>query len=290
MSDEKSALGDASKKILDSMKKKTFSGEETIAWIKNIKENIATAPVIQQKQHLTMLSCMDTLFDHFQRYAYELAHAETFSIDVRCERPNFSSHVQRCYGYISSSDFGLVLEGEPERIRAFIVPAAFVAGFEGRRNDFMSFMELLGRADSGGIFWEIEGGTIGFDHLPIIAKKLFARLVRVSRGEASELEPFMLNLAGALKPAPPADVAESMTTVVNRVFDRNKNSISTSCFLLVREIDAEIEALTKIGVKVLQSQNLELMPRVMKRTESLRQFRQMAQMLVGELGDLFADE
>jgi hypothetical protein len=155
----------------------------------------------------------------------------------------------------------------------------------------MSFMEMVGRADSGGTFWEIEGGTIGFDHLPIIAKKLFARLVRVVRGEASELEPFVLNLAGVLKqPQAPADSAEPIAAVVDRVFQKNKSTIAAVCAGLVSAIDQEMDIVAKTGVKVLHSQNIDLMPRVMKRTESLRTFRQIAQRLPNELADLFSDE
>lgn len=282
-----------SQKILGSMKKKTFSGEETIAWLKDINENIGATTSNnrdKEKQHLTMLSCIDTMFDHFQRYVFELMQTQPTDKDyeLHCQRPNYSLAVNRCYGYLSNKNIGLVVEGEPELIRAFIIPAAFLADFEARRNDFTPFMEMSGRSDSGGVVWEIEGGPIVFSDLPVIAKKLFARLVRVIRGEASELEPFTLDLAESVSKAAPA---ESIAVVVDQVFEQNKTSISAACTGLLLAIDQEIDILVKTGVRAMQLQkNMELTPRIIKRKNSLRALQQMAEALQNELTDVLAEE
>jgi hypothetical protein len=270
--------------------KKPQSGEDTIAWIKDINENLETHVVagLDDEPYMTMLCAIDTLFDHLQRYTFEFNQSdENTDLVVQCERPNYGAYVHRCYGNLNSGAFGIIVLGEKEKIRAYVVPTVEWPNFDARLNEYTPFMEMSAREESGGLLWQLEGLTIFFVHLPIIAKKVFARLVRVARQQATGKEPFELNLYGA-EMAPNADKDEALYMILNRALKQMEHNISNSCSNLLLAIDQELENTKKLSVRVLK-ENPELMPRLIRRTEALRTYRNMTEILISESPEVFTE-
>jgi len=271
--------------------KKPKSGETTIAWIKDINEDLDTRVVanLEDEPYMTMLCCIDTLFDHLQRYTFEFNQSdENTDLVVQCERPNYGAYVNRCYGNLNSGPAGVIVQGEKERMRAYVVPTQQFPSFDARQAEFQPFFDLTARTESGSLLWQMEGWTIYFVHLPIIAKKIFARLVRIARGQATGQEPFSLNLYGA-QPAPSPDREESSSVVLDRVLKQSEHNISNACSNLLMVIDQEIETTKKTSVKIL-SKSPDLMPPLLKRSEALRTYRHMTEILIEEGAEVFSEQ
>jgi len=256
--EEQETSGQLAKKILNSLRKSHAPSEDTLSWLKNVTEDVPVSfregnLYTGESQPFTMSYIIDKLFDDFQRYAYEFnLDADEDSLIQRCERQLPNAPNDKAYGYLATKTWAIVVQGEQSVIRAFLIPMGFIKEFYTRRGNFTPFMEMYEATENGHVVWKVEDCAIHTDELAIIDKKLFARLVRVVRGQASELEPFRLNLGArektlAEKPAQDekdaapsdADVEERILPSAGKV-DSSRSSASLKLLGSISEVD-EVE-------------------------------------------------
>lgn len=214
MTDEKyrgSGSDPLSKRILNSIK--PFSGEHTSKWLAALSTDTVKDSVVisggaenAQEPPRSMAAWVDNLFDHFQRYAFDFSRMCTDSdLQVNCTRPTVqdskggtSDTSIVSTGYLSTTQWALVVRGEFFRIQVYVLPVGMLMGFRARHEEFPLYMEMLAtQAARNKIKWALDGQPVSMDQAPSIAKKLFAHLVMVARGEAKETDKFSLNLPPA---------------------------------------------------------------------------------------------
>lgn len=287
---------DVSKKVLGAMGR-SFNSDSTINWLRNMSEDVSPAESLLQGDEppfMTMLSCVDTLFDHFQRYAstyeYDLRN-DTSNDDLKfeCNRPDFTkpSEGGKFQGTLATSRWALLIEAEPERIYAFIVPTENIHEFSTRREHYSPFFELHATESVRGHIWAAGPDVISFEHLSFIAKKLFARLVRISNRQASELEPFSVDIP---KQAPGGSILgqtlhriryAATTDNARQVLQDSGKRTDEAFTELLCMLEQDHQELTKAGIAALRSGNDELKSGLSSRTvlltETMKSLRPIAE-------------
>lgn len=226
-----------SKRILNSIK--PFSGEQTSKWLAALSSDaVKDAVVIKndsdpaQEPPRSMAAWVDGLFDHFQRYAYDFSSMCTDSeLQVNCTRPTLqepkgpstpggaadTSVVS--LGYLSTHQWALVVRGEFFRIQVYVVPVGVLMGFKARHEEFPLYMEMIAaQAARNKINWTLDGKPVSMDQASAIAKRLFAHLIMVARGEAKDTDKFSLtqkpvSVPDASLPARPSSFGTSDSKV-----------------------------------------------------------------------------
>ncbi len=279
---------EVSKKVLGSLGR-SFTSDATINWLKNLSEDVSPAESIAvqsaEPPYMTVLSCVDTIFDHFQRYAfaYEYNRSEQLNVadmmEVQCERPDFTRTTDskvKFRGHIATDKWALVIVAEAEKILAYMMKLELVEMFDLRREHYQPFLEVYATESERGLIWKAEGQTLYFEHLSFIAKKLFARLVRVSKGEASELEPFKIEipepnaprrsvLGQTLNRIRYAAATDNSDQVLRETMDRTDNALTE----LICMLEQDLQEFTKMGIMALRSGNSELQKKLSERTKML---------------------
>lgn len=265
---QKSPTEELSQLILGSMR--TFSGEETVAWLKNVSEDVPQGEeAASAKLNLSQTQLADNLFDHFDRYAREFnrQNVRSTNLIVKVNRPAFNATRDHFYGSLTVQEWGLVISGEGERVLGHVVRAEFVPDFHARRHEFVPFVELEGMAEPSGMFWRVEGDEIKTALLPVIAKKLFARLIRVAKGEANELEPFVLKLKDLSS-------QERAHAMLEHEIGQHLEAVVHLCLAFLKCIDEERDALAQLGVKSMQNRDGDNTKVLMKRSYDLKALRE----------------
>lgn len=210
MTDEKYRGGGSdplSKRILNSIK--PFSGEQTSKWLAALSTDAVKDSVVikndadpTQEPSRSMAAWVDGLFDHFQRYAYDFSGmCSEPELQVNCTRPTLQEPKGPgpdtsviSLGYLSTHQWALVVRGEFFRIQVYVVPVGVLMGFKARHEEFPLYMEMIAaQAARNKINWMLDGQPVSMDQSSAIAKRLFAHLVMVARGEASDTDKFALN-------------------------------------------------------------------------------------------------
>ncbi|RTL46204.1 MAG: hypothetical protein EKK48_02380 [Candidatus Melainabacteria bacterium] len=224
MADEKNRSGGSdplSKRILNSIK--PFSGEQTSKWLAALSTDaIKDAVVIKndadpnQEPPRSMAAWVDGLFDHFQRYAYDFSVMCTEpELQVNCTRPAVQDSKVPVspgaapdtsvvtVGYLSTNKWALVVRGEFFRIQVYVVPVGVLMGFKARHEEFPLYMEMIAApAARNKINWTLDGKPVSMNQASAIAKRLFAHLIMVARGEAKDTDKFSLDAKPPTAPAP----------------------------------------------------------------------------------------
>lgn len=210
MTDEKYRSGGSdplSKRILNQIK--PFSGEQTSKWLAALSTDAVKDSVVikndsdpTQEPPRSMAAWVDGLFDHFQRYAYDFSGmCNEPELQVNCTRPTLQEPKGPgpdtsviSLGYLSTHQWALVVRGEFFRIQVYVVPVGVLMGFKARHEEFPLYMEMIAaQAARNKINWMLDGQPVSMDQSSAIAKRLFAHLVMVARGEASDTDKFSLN-------------------------------------------------------------------------------------------------
>ncbi|MBS1954691.1 MAG: hypothetical protein JST89_10920 [Cyanobacteria bacterium SZAS-4] len=196
-----------SKRILNSIK--PFSGEQTSKWLAALSTDAVKDSVVikndsdpNQEPPRSMAAWVDGLFDHFQRYAYDFSGmCNEPELQVSCTRPTLQEPKGPgpdtsviSLGYLSTHQWALVVRGEFFRIQVYVVPVGVLMGFKARHEEFPLYMEMTAaQAARNKINWMLDGQPVSMDQASAIAKRLFAHLIMVARGEASDSDKFSLN-------------------------------------------------------------------------------------------------
>lgn len=279
---ERSRLyNDLSKRVLASVNK-PFVGEQTMAWLKNVNENVSVKPGATDQSGgktalLTMVSIVDKLFDDFQRYAFQFNQTEpNRDYLITCRRPTADDYRQATTSYqgnLQNSLWALLISGEPKVIKVILVRPRFLYDDESRRPALMPSLQIYVDVEKGQSIWKIDGHPIGNSHLPAISKMIFARLVRVSRGEVSESEKLIFTPALPSSPEtdPPVWAGDTPADIV-----------TNALIALLDAVDNELEDVRKVGVEALKSEGMDGLTAIMKKAETLKTFRQNAANLANE--------
>jgi hypothetical protein len=222
MTDEKHRSGGAgadplSKRILNSIK--PFSGEHTSKWLAALSTDAVEDSVEikgdadpNQEPPRSMPAWVDNLFDHFQRYTFDFSRmCSEPELQVNCTRPTLQEAKApgqessiTSIGYLSTNQWALVVRGEFFKIQAYVIPVGVLMGFNSRHHEFPLYMEMVATQNKSKINWQLDNQPVAMDQSSAIAKKLFAHLVMVARGEARDTDKFSLNQYAPPPPGLPA--------------------------------------------------------------------------------------
>jgi len=193
----------------------TFTGEATNRWITAMKddafdavEEAVAAATEESKLNFSMAAVIDRLFDNFKRYSFEYNRTqEDREFEINCERPasmrttaeyaDSGKPIKFCLGHLASRHWSLIVQGEENRVLVYITPIEFLVGFKPGAGEFTPHMEMRLARDtakaSREFVWSIAGQPLSQDSLPVLARRLFTQLVKVTKGEANYGEPFTLS-------------------------------------------------------------------------------------------------
>lgn len=271
---------DLSEKILKSVKS-SFVGEQTMSWLQNVSENVSgeIEPNDRQPCQLSMAALMDKLFDDFQRYSYQFNQTEeSREFVISCVRPSLNSEQGKgsaYQGHLQNSIWGLRIIGDSKSIRMFFVPAQRL--YHEVSMSQIYFLELTVRSSSDGPSWFIGNKPIYLSQISFLSKKIFARLMRVSRGEVSENDLLEIDVT-------PEFVSQE--TEVDQVSSVSRqdpaDTITYSLLSIFDAIDAQLAAFQQEGVVALKHGGVDALTPIMLRTKQYDAFREKAAVLAKE--------
>lgn len=267
---------DLSRRILSSLNT-SFVGDQTMAWLQNVNENVdskpaATATLEDPLCQLSMVMLMDTLFDDFNRYAYQYNQTEeNRAFVVTCRRPagdGIKDPSNLYQGYLQNSVWGMCVRGDAKSVRFSFIPPKFLYEDETNRPAIPAFVELAIQMFNEGPGWSVDGKPLRNSQVSALSKKIFARLVRVSRGDVNETEPLKFDAV--------AEKAEeqSMSGGVQAPVQSPAETITFSLLAVLDAIDAEVVSLQQEGMTAMRSGGMEAIMPIMKRAEAMRALRE----------------
>ncbi|MBU6451362.1 MAG: hypothetical protein KGS72_06265 [Cyanobacteria bacterium REEB67] len=244
MSDEtanRNASDDLKNKILSSINT-TFTGEATSRWITAMKdeafdsvEEAVTVATPDNKLNQSMAAVIDKLFDNFKRYSFEYNRIqENRELEINCERPasmrttaeyaDMGKPIKYCLGHLAARHWAMIIQGEENRILVYVTPIEYLIGFKPTSGEFTPYLEMrLARAPGKQpreFVWSVGGEPLSVDSLPVLARRLFTQLVKVTKGEAEYTEPFALS-AQEEKVA----LAQSEAAPIDRSFEDDSTNL-----------------------------------------------------------------
>jgi hypothetical protein len=217
MSDEtpnRNASDDLKNKILSSINT-TFTGEATSRWITAMKddafdsvEEAVTVATPDNKLNQSMAAVIDRLFDNFKRYSFEYNRIqENRELEINCERPasmrttaeyaDMGKPIKYCLGHLAARQWAMIIQGEENRILVYVTPIEYLMGFKPTNGEFNPYLEMRLARSPGKqpreFVWSVGGEPLSVDSLPVLARRLFTQLVKVTKGEAEYTEPFAMS-------------------------------------------------------------------------------------------------
>jgi len=268
--------GDLSKRILGAMEN-NYLGPQTANWLANMKEDLRISGGADGGS-LTSVAILDKLFDEFQRYAFQYNRNEpNRDYIISCKRPDptTQSASNRTYlGFLFNSRFAMLGIAEPERvILSFVAPRfAYEHGLRSSSQDefrgVTAFLEFEGERVKDQMLFRIANYPIGAGQLPTIAKAVFARFIRVTRGECSGVEPLSLDI---LVDTPRVETVEEQAqdeAQANRL-----DMIAEQILTMLETLDEEIREVEGAGVAAVRSKRMDVSNMLLERSKALRSFR-----------------
>lgn len=244
----------------------TFTGDATNRWITAMKDEAfdeveeAVIPATESsKLNHSMAAVIDRLFDNFKRYSFEYNRTQDDrEFEINCERPasmrtsaeylELGKPIKYCLGHLASRHWAMVIQGEDNRILVYITPVEYLVGFRPSPSEFPPHMEMRLVRDtaksSREFVWSIGGQPLSQDSLPVLARRLFTQLVKVTKGEANYGELFALSpqeekLALAQQSSGPID--RSFEDEDSSFLGQKKPDLSERTFVVAAE---QVELLT----------------------------------------------
>lgn len=268
---------------------KKFAGEATGKWMANIKAEPPATKTVLQGDPLrdSSIVCLDKFFDDFERYTTELATRETNVAKIICNRPKapttaakpqLSDTLVIFQGSIITGQWALVMQAEVAKINAYIVPAEYLNAFPGRKAFFTTFMEMDAGRDKGQTVWTIDDQLVLDSMISYISKKLFGTLIRVSTGSELRKEYFSLDSLNTL----PDETVVDNSALPERL-KQSEHTLNMAFEGFMSTIDHEVDRLGAIGLKGLQSSDMDTTRKSMKRGAELKAIREKLLALQEEL-------
>ncbi len=258
-----------SERILKSMKT-SFVGDQTRAWLMNVNEDVTAEAAHDDRQlcQLTLPVLIDKLFDDFQRYACLFNQTEeNRSFVVSCVRPEVirdQSGSTSYEGHVQNSIWAMKVVGDSKSIRMFFVHSQQIYALNSAGPTI--FLKLTVRTYDQGPGWSIEKEPVYLSQLSLLSKKVFARLMRVSRGEVSENEPLTLDISKE---------TEAVNTSAESETSQDPSDVITYAFISIFEaIDEQLLRLRDQGALALKRGGIDAVTPVMMKTKQYDAFRE----------------
>ena len=258
-----------------------YLGAQTANWLQNMKEDLRISGGADGDGSVTSVVILDKLFDEFQRYAFQFNRNEpNRDYIVSCKRPDpaTQSAANGSYmGFLFNSRWAMLGIAQPERVTlSFVAPRfAYEHGLRTQSQDefrgVAAFLEFDGERVKDQMSWRIGNYPIGGAQLSTIAKTVFARFIRVTRGECSGVERLSLDIlvepsAQSTEEAQPQDDAQA-----NRL-----DMIAEQILTMLETLDEEIREVEGAGVAAVRSKRMEISNILLERSKALRNFRSSA--------------
>lgn len=208
--DLKRRILESKQRILSGMKGK-YTGEETSRWLTSIEENPTNAEEtisvggLVDESRLSMPALLDLLFDHLQRYSFELNKVATDpDMKINCERPTswqekveYMTKTRFMRGHLSTRYYSFMVWAEEGKADGYIIPTEFMVGFSPL--DFTPYISIS-RMPSGAedIIWGIDKKVLSSHEVPKLARRLITQLVKVCTGEANPDDRFTFSSADSV--------------------------------------------------------------------------------------------
>lgn len=208
--DLKRRILESKQRILSGMKGK-YTGEETSRWLTSIEENAASAEEtisvggLVDDSRLSMPALLDMLFDHLQRYSFELNKvANDPDMKINCERPmswqekvEYMVKTRYMRGHLSMRLWSFLVWAEESSAMGYFIPTDFLVGFT-PSGDFVPYIKISRHAGgSDDIIWGIDGKVLSSAEVPRLARRLITQLVKIAAGEASPEDQFFFSASEA---------------------------------------------------------------------------------------------
>lgn len=255
------------KRILRSMNN-SFVSPQTVAWLRNMNEDVSLTNSSGHSPDMVLnwIVIVDKLFDEFQRYAFQYNQNEpnnSFIVSVRRPAPGGTDQ-QKYEGFVFNSQSSMLVTAKPKSVKVGIVPPRYLYEQEEYRTDPVSFLTIRAENTDAEEVWNLDGTILQYGQLPKIAKKVFARLIRVTRGECSEGEPLKIEFSTKDK----SSESQQSEHQPSRI------DIITECILQILEnLDAEIVDVEREGMAALKAKDLEKDKLLYNQSEALRSLR-----------------
>ncbi len=277
---------DLSKKILGGLQGK-FTGEETAHWIADVNKEptAAVTKTHSEPVHLTSVAFLDRLFDDFQRYAFELANAETVDNNhVVITRPTAPATTNQpaeslviFQGTLVTEPWALVMQAQAQKIHAYIVPIENLSTFAGRESFFSSYMDLDATTEDGETVWKVDGQVILDSMLSYLSKKLFGILIRVANGTALPADRFSMD----------ENSKEALNLSDSLAQSRRGTLAGYENFTAL--VDCEVNNLSAIAMKAIAVLDKDHAREVVLRTNHLKMWREKLLALGDELKQIMTE-
>ena len=256
-----------SERILKSVQS-SFVGDQTMAWLQgNLDENVSMEADPQDKNlcQLSMSNLMDKLFDDFQRYEFQFNQTESNREHVvTCYRPK-ANESQGYSGHLQNSIWALKVIGDSASVRFAFIQTQYLY-----RQELMSptvILELKPALQNDQPCWLVNGKPLYESQIPMLSKKIFARLMRVSRGEVSENDFLELDVSKE------DEVVDTQTKYEEPKQDPDE-VITYSFISILEAIDTRLVELQKEGVLAMQKGGIDAVSPIMLRTKQYNQIRE----------------
>lgn len=201
--DLKRRILESKQRILSGMKGR-YTGEETSRWLTSIEEGPSNAEEtisvggLVDESRLSMPALLDLLFDHLQRYSFELNKVATDpDMKINCERPTswqekveYLNKIRYMRGHLSTRYYTFFVWAEESKADGYFIPTEFMVGFAPSADfpPYITVERLRGGGDD--IVWGIDKKVLSSSEVPKLARRLITHLVKVCTGEASSDEKF----------------------------------------------------------------------------------------------------
>jgi hypothetical protein len=306
-----------SQRILQNISK-SYTGEDTSKFIVHLGETLhpqsveepALKPEDDRELRTPALAFLDRLFDDFSRYGFEFATTAAGSeVKVECTRPMPPKDSVKVApgeppvlleGTLHFGSWTMLLQAQERRVRAFVIPKEYLAGFHARQSFYASFVEMLASIHNGQTVWRIDEQRLSPEDLAKLSKQLFTALAKVNAGELSPSDRFQLDggenqSIARLLPGKSEKLAlQSLPTM--RVFstekdtkvsvkeeskssirsgyvlelEANKAAVLSSCQSLVHSLENELNRLSRIEREGFRQEDMKIVEQALSRAGQLR--------------------
>lgn len=270
--ERKQMAGNLQKRILDSMNN-SFMSPQTVAWLSNMNEDLRMTGLVNQSLDtvLDYVVIADKIFDEFQRYAFQYNQSEPNNNFITSVRRPTQVSSSKYEGFVFNGQSAMIVTAEPKSIKLSFTLPRFVYEQAELRDQTAPFMTFVAEESAKGEIWKLDDVALNFALLSVIAKKIFARFIRVARGEILENEPLKLDLSKPDKPAAEDQSQQSGDYPVHQV--SRLDIITESILQILESVDAEIIAVEAEGIASVKAKTQEKTEFLLKRSAALRAFR-----------------
>jgi len=158
--------------------------------------------------HKSMLRLIDSMFDYLQAYAYEENKTnDDARLQMHCQRPilekqgakswlNAAAELPGFSGKIYTYDWSLILKGNDELIKCYVIPSDRVISFNNEPEIYTPYLTINFFKKGSNYGWQIDGERITQAELEDLAKKMIEKLLKSIKNQQWNESIFCLQSIG----------------------------------------------------------------------------------------------